>query len=688
MIVKYDSTGATASPASWGGSNPKYFNGSGNSNDVAHAITSDIWNNIYVGGSLYVDATAQQDWAVMKFDGGPVATYATTTINGSTGYIQFATTTKYWNGATTTNYLVELTASNLQAGDTMTMDFYSASTTGVTSGSDITITGDPSSIVHSYSAGASPTVASTGDQKFYYNQSSTYALPVTITATGGNQILGANELRLAISTSTCSMRFDTSVTSLTMLGTAWGDDITTSIVSYEGGGGGDSVMVISVQNDFEENDYITVSNFKFTNFTGVNAAANCLVVFTGGQTDYTADATDSAYVTITGQMTRGEHTQSQQTNQINTTAVAYPNTILYRFRITNGGENANVSSLVLNIADLHGIWTGDISSPALFIDYDGQGDIDGGDTQVGGTGVVSTSTITFSSSFTATTTRDYLFRASLNNIFSGDGITLKTGSINSTGVTTAASINESGNSSYATHIKITGVSGPQVVIGGDVSAGTDLGGGGGGGGEIIGTEPGFMAPTTDILSTGWTNTWTNPSYAYSSDETHATLSSMGARDYYNFGFSVPSNAVIDGIEVKLEAKGSTAAGTIRAELSWNNGVSTTTVATTTGTLTTYDKVWKIGGPSYTWGRSWAYSEFTNANFRLRLVGNPSSNTISLDALQVRVYYHIGGGGGGGGGGLIFNDQTPEYQIMKYFAALLEKMGLRLESIRIKKLSMK
>lgn len=70
---------------------------------------------------------------------------------------------------------------------------------------------------------------------------------------------------------------------------------------------------------------------------------------------------------------------------------------------------------------------------------------------------------------------------------------------------------------------------------------------------------------------------------------------------------------------------------------------------TTPTLTTSDAVHLLGGASDIWGRSWVPSEFNSGSFRVRVTGNPSSNTVRLDALQVRVYHQATGGGGGGGG---------------------------------------
>ncbi len=178
----------------------------------------------------------------------------------------------------------------------------------------------------------------------------------------------------------------------------------------------------------------------------------------------------------------------------------------------------------------------------------------------------------------------------------------------------------------------------------------DVGGGTGGGGESIGSEPGFNIPALFGAAVGWLSNWLNPGNALTQDTTYATATSFAASDFYNFGFSIPSGDAITGIAVKIVASGSTAAGTIGAEVSWNGGTATTTSATLTSVLSTGDVVYTLGGPSSLFGRSWTPTEFSNANFRVRLIANPSGgNTVKIDAIQVRVYHQSSGGGGGGGG---------------------------------------
>jgi hypothetical protein len=199
-----------------------------------------------------------------------------------------------------------------------------------------------------------------------------------------------------------------------------------------------------------------------------------------------------------------------------------------------------------------------------------------------------------------------------------------------------------------------GGNGGGLAIGGNAPAGQGTNGGGSQGtsgntGDEIGTEPGFIAPTAGATATGWGTGWTNPGNALTQDGSLATAASFSASDYSTFGFNIPAGDTITGIIIKLIASGSTAAGSVGTELSWNGGSATTTSSFVTSTLTTTGTLYQLGGPAALWGRSWSSTDFSDANFRLRLIANPSGNTVKVDAIQVRVVHQATGGGNHGGG---------------------------------------
>jgi hypothetical protein len=111
--------------------------------------------------------------------------------------------------------------------------------------------------------------------------------------------------------------------------------------------------------------------------------------------------------------------------------------------------------------------------------------------------------------------------------------------------------------------------------------------------------------------------------------------------YYNYGASIPASSTINGIEVRLDAWAdlTTGAPRICAELSWNGGTSWTAVKTTTN-LTSTQATYTLGSATDNWGRSWAISDLSNANFRVRLTDLSTNNArdFRLDYVAVRISF--------------------------------------------------
>lgn len=144
------------------------------------------------------------------------------------------------------------------------------------------------------------------------------------------------------------------------------------------------------------------------------------------------------------------------------------------------------------------------------------------------------------------------------------------------------------------------------------------------------------------------NDWTNPTNAYSDNNTDTSTSTNGdVQDYYTFTLGVPDTvASIDGIVVKIEAYDVLVDGTgqVYANLSWNDGV-TFTGSLTTGTLTNKRVVYTLGGATNTWGRTWSASEFSDANFKAAISSGIQSTLCSIfvDYITVDVYYTLPSG---------------------------------------------
>jgi hypothetical protein len=173
-----------------------------------------------------------------------------------------------------------------------------------------------------------------------------------------------------------------------------------------------------------------------------------------------------------------------------------------------------------------------------------------------------------------------------------------------------------------------------------------------------GGNTGFLSPSANAALTtraGDNNGYqTSPANAYANDSAVAIDTDSGTNtntscankgkdkhSYTNYNFNIPATAVIQGIEVRLDARADATSGSpkICVELSWDGGASWT-AAKTTPTLGTTEATYILGGLSDTWGRTWTPGNFGNANFRLRLtdVASNVSRDFSLDYVAVNVTY--------------------------------------------------
>jgi uncharacterized protein YjiK len=342
---------------------------------------------------------------------------------------------------------------------------------------------------------ATPTLLSS-NQVFEIDQSSGNAATFTVIDYSSPLITAANDLRIGIATSSVDMRWNTGITSATLGGTATGK--VTNTFTYEGGG---SVLVIPVGTNFDASDTLTIAGLQLMSFGTVVPATNAFTLFLGGASDTSADATDTATVAIKGRYVIQDHTLGQVENKLDGEASSVTSTPIFQFNIVPTGENMTVSSLVFDLTSVRNIVSGDITNAALYIDYDSDGVIDGGELAVGGSGNVSISSntggITFSSSFTATTTRNYILRLDIANLAAGDEfrIRLLPNGFTSTGATSLVSVVPTGSISQVVHFRVAprgaGGAGSHAEIGGNAPAGQgNVGGGGAGGGSGVGGDGG------------------------------------------------------------------------------------------------------------------------------------------------------------------------------------------------------
>ncbi|MBI5353885.1 MAG: PPC domain-containing protein [Chloroflexi bacterium] len=169
---------------------------------------------------------------------------------------------------------------------------------------------------------------------------------------------------------------------------------------------------------------------------------------------------------------------------------------------------------------------------------------------------------------------------------------------------------------------------------------------------------GFLAPSANAAvttSAGDNNGYqTSPANAYVFDGIFATDTSSGTNTntsctnagkdkhlFYNYNFNIPTLTAVKGIEVKLNAKVNSTTSTpkICIQISWDGGTTWTTAKSTT-TLTTTNTTYTLGTAIDTWGRTWGIGDFTNTNFRIRVidVAKSTARTFSLDGISVNITY--------------------------------------------------
>ena len=175
--------------------------------------------------------------------------------------------------------------------------------------------------------------------------------------------------------------------------------------------------------------------------------------------------------------------------------------------------------------------------------------------------------------------------------------------------------------------------------------------------KIAAGDTGWKSPTADVAdNTSGNGFETDPTYAYADGTPGAASNVDGAGDrhlYYDYGFSILSDANIEGIEVRLDWWLDSVDGTnsMNVDLSWDGGSSWTSAATDNVGSTT-ELTASLGGPTDKWGHSWIPSEFSNANFRARVTCNSDdpNRDFYLDWIPVIVYYapvhHLEVTGGG------------------------------------------
>lgn len=155
-----------------------------------------------------------------------------------------------------------------------------------------------------------------------------------------------------------------------------------------------------------------------------------------------------------------------------------------------------------------------------------------------------------------------------------------------------------------------------------------------------------------------TLTWVSPTNIQADDTNMASVfGNGGALTHYlkgaNFGFSIPTNATINGITLEISRYASqngalryawdnTVSLVIGGTVTGNNKAATSTKWPTTETPASY------GGVSDLWGTTPAYSDINSSSFGIVMCANiygASGATVYVDTYKVTITYTEAGTGG-------------------------------------------
>ncbi|MGL2967295.1 T9SS type A sorting domain-containing protein [Flavobacterium sp. XGLA_31] len=158
----------------------------------------------------------------------------------------------------------------------------------------------------------------------------------------------------------------------------------------------------------------------------------------------------------------------------------------------------------------------------------------------------------------------------------------------------------------------------------------------------------FNATTATNLSGTGTVAWTNSGNIIAADGVSATAVFSGSSNSNylqgtNYGFSIPTGVVVDGIEVIINRKTSAINGgritkdnvvsIVKNGFIIGNNKATTTAWPTTLATATY------GSSTDKWGTTWTAADINAGNFGVAVSVNANNSlTASVDYIQIKVYY--------------------------------------------------
>ncbi|MFA6416366.1 MAG: immunoglobulin-like domain-containing protein [Candidatus Paceibacterota bacterium] len=159
-------------------------------------------------------------------------------------------------------------------------------------------------------------------------------------------------------------------------------------------------------------------------------------------------------------------------------------------------------------------------------------------------------------------------------------------------------------------------------------------------------NPGTNVDDSSVGKVAWTNRDDNKT----SNDKYATTQGMnsGSVTVYlkatNFGFSIPAEAIIDGIVVAVERKASDKSFFDNAIRIVKEGKVGSEDKSSKDTWLTTDSTVTYGGPSDLWGETWTSSDINSKDFGLAVsvkkVEGATNQKPSIDWVNISVSYHL------------------------------------------------
>jgi len=172
-------------------------------------------------------------------------------------------------------------------------------------------------------------------------------------------------------------------------------------------------------------------------------------------------------------------------------------------------------------------------------------------------------------------------------------------------------------------------------------------------GQAFGLSDGPRSPSTIVNDAGiGTLAWSNPGNAAASDNLRASATAVvmvttQALRATNFGFGVPLDAVITGIEVRVERSSALGLSNDAAVRIVKNGAlaAAERAGAAAWPTTAGEAVATYGGTSDLWGETWTPAEINDSGFGAAVAASVAlSDVAQVDHLAITVHYEVCGDG--------------------------------------------